>query len=107
MTGMGFTVRLYAPDGATPGAQARAERRFAQALVDSLGDPAVVWPVFVAARALTERYGDEPDPHALTEDEFLLLSQWQAAEAAAREAVFGPHRHLEEGGYEIHPEGDA
>ncbi len=107
MASMGFSVRLYAPDGAYPGAQARAERVFAQALIDSLGDAALVWPVYAAARALTERYGDEPDPHALTEEEFLLLSQWQAAEAAARVAVFGPYRHLEEGGYEIHPEADA
>ncbi len=107
MASLGFSVRLYAPDGAYPGAQARAQRAFAQALADSLGDPALVWPVYVAVRALTERYGDEPDPHALTQDEFLLLSQWQAAEAAARVAVFGPYRHLEEGGYEIHPEADA
>ena len=30
-----------------------------------------------------------------------LQASWQQAERAALEAVFGPHRHLDEGGYEI------
>jgi hypothetical protein len=72
-------------------------------LTEALGDESLVWPVFEAARALQQRYGDNPDPHALTTEEFLLLSQWQQAENAALEAVFGPHRHLDEGGYDILP----
>jgi hypothetical protein len=100
---MGFSVRLFAPDGAGDAAQAQAERRFARALTEALGDESLVWPVFEAARALQQRYGDNPDPHALTTEEFLLLSQWQQAENAALEAVFGPHRHLDEGGYDILP----
>ena len=30
-----------------------------------------------------------------------MLESWQLAETAAIEAVFGPHRHLDEGGYHI------
>ena len=42
-----------------------------------------------------------PDPEALTVEERTVLDHWQQAESEALVAVFGPHRHLDEGGYEI------
>lgn len=100
---MTYCLKLTIPDGATPAEHAAAEKRFRQALEAALGDAALVLPVHTAVQALLARHGDVPDPEALTVDERTLLEHWQMAETAAIEAVWGPHRHLDEGGYEIGP----
>jgi hypothetical protein len=50
---------------------------------------------------IVAQHGETPDPEALTVEQRTVLEHWQSAESAAMQAVFGPHRHLDEGGYEI------
>jgi len=68
------------------------------------GDAALVVPVHAAVQRLQALHGEQPDPEALTLDERTVLELWQQAESAALEAVWGPHRHLDEGGYQIVPD---
>jgi hypothetical protein len=98
---MTYTLQLYVSDDTTPAQRQAAERLFRQALESALGDAALVAPVYAAYQAIVARYGDTPDVEALTVDERTVLEHWQLAETAAVEAVFGPHRHLDEGGYQI------
>ncbi len=98
---MTYTVRLYVPDDTSPAQRQVAERLFRQALETSLGDAALVVPVYAAWQAIVAEHGETPDPETLSVDQRMVLESWQQAERAALEAVFGPHRHLDEGGYEI------
>lgn len=98
---MSYRVRLFAADDTSPAQHQAAERLFRRALEDSLGDAALVAPVFSAYQQLAARHGETPDMEALTVEERMVFETWQLAEAAALQAVFGPHRHLDEGGYEI------
>lgn len=98
---MTYTLKLYVPEGASDAQRHAAEQRFRQALEAALGDAALVLPVYLAVQRLLAQHGEVPDPESLSLDERTLLEHWQQAEAAALEAVWGPHRHLDEGGYEI------
>lgn len=98
---MTYTLKLYVPEDTPPGQRQAAERLFRQALEASLGDAALVVPVYRAYLGILSEHGETPDPESLSVDQRTLLEHWQQAEAAALEAVFGPHRHLDEGGYEI------
>ncbi|TNF62338.1 MAG: hypothetical protein EP306_03580 [Burkholderiales bacterium] len=98
---MSYTLTLHTPDGASPQARQQAERRFCRALEEALGDAALVVPVYEAVQRIRAQHGPEPDLEALTPDERTVLELWLQAESAALAAVFGPHRHLDEGGYEI------
>jgi hypothetical protein len=98
---MTYTLKLYVPDGTDSAQRLVAERLFRSALEDSLGDAALVGPVYQAYLGIVGQHGEVPDTEALTLDERTVLETWQQAEAAAMEAVFGPHRHLDEGGYQI------
>lgn len=98
---MTYTLKLYVPDDTQPAQRQAAERLFRQALEVTLGDAAMVAPVYSAYLNIVGQHGEVPDAEALTVDERLVLETWQQAEAAAMEAVFGPHRHLDEGGYQI------
>jgi hypothetical protein len=100
---MTYRLRLFVTDDTTPAQRQAAERAFRQALEASLGDAALVVPVHGAYQRLAARHGESPDMEALTVEERLVFETWQLAEAAALAAVFGPHRHLDEGGYEILP----
>jgi len=96
-----YTVKLFTPEGATDAQRASAERRFRDALESALGGAQWVWPVYSAYRQLVLRYGIQPDMEALTVEERTVFEHWQQAEGAALAAVFGPHRYLDEGGYDI------
>jgi len=98
---MSYTLTLHTPGGDSPHARQLAERRFCRVLENALGDADLVAPVYAAVQRIRALYGCEPDLEALTSDERTVLELWQQAESAALEAVFGPHRHLDEGGYEI------
>lgn len=98
---MTYTLTLYAPDDTQPAQRQAAERRFRQALEAALGDESLVVPVYRAYLNILGQHGESPDTEALTVDERMVLETWQQAESAAMEAVFGPHRHLDEGGYQI------
>lgn len=102
---MSYRLRLFVSDDTTPAQRQAAERAFRQALEAALGDPALVLPVHAAWQHLAAQHGEAPDMEALTVEERMVFETWQLAEAAALTAVFGPHRHLDEGGYEILPEG--
>ncbi len=81
--------------------QQAAERLVRQALDAALGGAEMVLPVHKAYQRIVGIYGEQPDPELLSVDERTVFEHWQAAEAAAMEAVFGPHRHLDEGGFSI------
>lgn len=98
---MTYTLKLYVPDDTSPAQRLAAERLFREALETTLGDAALVAPVYAAYQRMAAVHGETPDTDALTLDERLLLDHWQQAEAAALAAVWGPHRNLDEGGYEI------
>lgn len=98
---MSYLLRLFVSDDTTPAQRQAAERLFCRALETSLGDASLVAPVYSAYQQLAARHGETPDMEALTVEERLVFETWQLAEGAALHAVFGPHRHLDEGGYEI------
>lgn len=100
---MNYTLKLHAPDETSPAQRQAAERLFRRALEEALGDAALVVPVHAAYQAIVAQHGEAPDTEALTVEERTVLEHWLIAESAAIEAVFGPHRHLDEGGYEITP----
>ncbi|RYY98401.1 MAG: hypothetical protein EOO24_18565 [Comamonadaceae bacterium] len=98
---MTYRVKLFEADASTEDLRA-AERRFRDALEASLGGEDLVVPLYHAARRILHAYGEHPDPEALTEQERLVLDNWQAAEAAAVTAAFGPNRYMGDAMYEIH-----
>lgn len=98
---MTYTLKLFVPDGSAPAQREAAERLFRQTLERSLGAAALVAPVYSAYLAIVGQHGETPDPEALTVEQRTVLEHWQQAQDAAMAAVFGPHRHLDEGGYEI------
>lgn len=98
---MTYSLKLFVPEGSAPAQRQAAERLFRQALDASLGDAALVAPVYTAYLAIVGQHGETPDPEALTVEERTVLEHWQQAESAALAAVFGPYRSLDEGGYEI------
>jgi hypothetical protein len=98
---MTYLLTLYVPDDTQPAQRQAAEARFCQALESALGDASLVGPVYGAYLRILGQHGEVPDAEALTVDERTVLETWQQAETAALEAVFGPHRHLDEGGYQI------
>ncbi|MEZ5700969.1 MAG: hypothetical protein R3E42_01795 [Burkholderiaceae bacterium] len=100
---MDYTLKLYVPDDVSDAQRAAAHRLFREALEMSLGGAAMVWPMYEMHRALVQQYGDAPDDDDLNAQQRLVFDAWQQAEAAALEAVFGPYRNLDEGGYEIAP----
>ena len=98
---MNYTVRLYDAE-CVPEAQHRAAvQRFCRVLEDTLGDAALVVPVYQAYLRIVAAYGEQPASDALTDAEREVVQQWQAAEAAAITAVFGPLRSMGDGMYEI------
>ncbi len=98
---MTYSLKLYVPDDTAPEQRWAAEQLFRRALEAALGDAALVAPVYAAYQRIVAQHGETPDPEALTAEERMVLEHWQLAESAALEAVFGAHRHLDEGGYEI------
>ena len=97
---MTYTLKLYEAD--TSEAQRNAaERRFRDALETSLGDESLVAPVYSAYQRIVATYGEAPAPDSLTAAEREVFDQWQAAEAAALAATFGPHRYMGDAMYEI------
>ncbi|RMX07782.1 hypothetical protein D8I35_01200 [Corticibacter populi] len=98
-----FSIRLWLSESVSAGALRQAEERFTQALVDSLGDAALVLPTWDAFARIVQRHGEQPDPEQLPDAERFIYESWRMAEADALAAAFGPHRHMGEGQYEIVP----
>ncbi len=102
---MTYTLRLEAGDadgeGISPLQRLEAEKRFRHALEESLGDAALVAPIYGAYLRIVAVYGDDPESDALSDAEREILTQWQAAESAAVTAAFGPNRYMDEPRFEI------
>lgn len=98
---MSYTVRLYDAEEGDGAVRVAAQRRFKQVLDETIGDAALVMPVYLAYRRIIGEYGDSPDLSALTDAEREIVQQWQAAEDAAIRAVFGPLRSMGDGLYEL------
>ncbi len=94
---MSYTLKINVPDDTTPAQRERAEQVFRSTLESHLGDAALVAPAYAAYTRIVAVYGEIPGTDLLSSEEQLVFEQWQAAEAAAVQAVFGPHRHMGEG----------
>ena len=101
---MTYTVTIHEAD-VLPAERRDAERRFRQALEETLGDEQWVAPVYAAYLRIVGTYGDTPEPDTLTDAEQAIFDQWQAAETAAVAAAFGPNRYMGDAMYEIRIEG--
>ena len=98
---MSYTLKLYDFEEASEQDRRAAEQRFRAALEATLGDAAMVAPVYTMYLKLLSFYGEEPPEDALTEAQRELFTQWQAAESAAVTAAFGPHRYMGDAQFEI------
>jgi hypothetical protein len=99
--GMSYTIKLYGADDASDFEKQQAQARFRKVLEETLGDAALVAPVYVAYRRIVGTYGEQPDLEMLTDAERAIFEQWQAAETAAVAAAFGTHRYMGDADYEI------
>lgn len=102
-----YTVKLYDAEGVSEAQQRAAQQRFKQVLEETLGDAALVLPVYQAYQRIAAAYGDPPNIEALTDAERAIAEQWQAAESAAITAVYGPLRGMGDGDYELKPAEDS
>ena len=98
---MTYVLKLYVSDDTTSAQREAAHRLFCDALEGALGGAELVWPMYVTHRSIVQQYGEAPDEDDLNAEQRLIFDAWQQAEAAALEAVFGPYRNLDEGGYDI------
>jgi hypothetical protein len=101
---MGYSLRIYDSDDATPEQKRQAEQRFRKAIEQALGDESLVLPMYTAYRRIAAAYGEQPDLEALTDAERLVFEQWQGAESSALAAAFGTHRYMGDAMYELGPE---
>jgi hypothetical protein len=102
---MTYSLTLYEAD-ASPAELRAAERRFRDALEQALGDGSLVPPVYRAYLRIVGEHGEMPAAAQLTDAERVVFEQWQAAEAAAVAAAFGPNRVMGDAMYELRvPEG--
>ncbi len=97
---MSYTVKFYKAD-VPPGQRQEAEQRFRDALEGTLGDGALVAPVYAAYLRIVATYGESPEPDSLSDAEQAIFDQWRAAETAAVVAAFGPNRYMGDADYEI------
>ncbi len=100
---MSYRVKLHAAEDATPQQVQAAEQRFRAALDDSLGDAALVWPVYRAYMKLLATYGESPAENVLSPEELEIFTRWQVAESAAMTAAIGPDRYMGDAQFDIHP----
>ena len=98
---MGYTLRIFTAEDVPESERQLAAQRFRAALEDTLGDAALVLPVYHAWHKLFQAYGDQPRPWPITPAEQLLADQWEAAELAATQAAFGVNRYLGDADFEL------
>jgi non-ribosomal peptide synthetase component F len=101
MSTRAYTLRLFDSDDASDAERLLAEQRFCDVLEATLGDAALVAPVYSAYQRIVAVHGDSPSPGTLTDAEQSIFDQWQAAETAAVAAAFGTHRYMGDAMYEI------
>ena len=98
---MSYTVKIFASEDVPNSERLLAAERFRQALETTLGDAALVPPVYRAYLRLFQVWGDHERPWPVTDAELLLAEQWEAAELAATQAAFGENRYLGDAHYEL------
>lgn len=102
---MTYTLQLEAGDagveGISPLQRREAEQRFRQALEESLGDAALVAPIYSAYLRIVAVHGEEPSSDALSDAEREIMTQWRSAESAAVTAAFGPNRYMDQARFDI------
>ena len=100
---MTYTLKIFTAEDVSAAERAGAEHRFRTALEITLGDSALVWPVYQAYLRLLRIYGDHQRPWPLSPEEQLLADQWEAAELAATQSAFGADRYMGDAEFEISP----
>ncbi|RYG07747.1 MAG: hypothetical protein EON92_17865 [Burkholderiales bacterium] len=98
---MPYTVSIFASEDVPDTERQQAAARFTQALEASLGDAALVAPVYRAYLRLFQVWSDHERPWPVTPAELLLAEQWEAAELAATQAAFGENRYMGDAHFEI------
>lgn len=98
---MDYRLKFYDVEGLSAAQQVELDMRFRAVLEQTLGDATLVAPVYRVYQRLVASYGDTPDPELLSDAERAVFAQWQAAEAAAVAATFGPNRYMGDAMYEI------
>ena len=101
VTRMGYTLKIFTAEDVPESERQLAAQRFRAALEDTLGDAALVLPVYQAWLKLFQAYGEHPRPWPITPAEQLLADQWEAAELAATQAAFGVNRYLGDADFEL------
>lgn len=100
-----FTVDLWLDAEVSDKQRLRATDLFTSTLIEHLGDATLVWPSYQAFLRILQTQGsgsaETIDVENLSDAERHLFESWRLAETAALERVFGPHRHMGEGLYEI------
>ena len=100
---MSYTLKIFTAEEVSDSERQLALQRFRAALDDTLGDAALVLPVYRAWLKLFQTYGEHPRPWPITPAEQLLADQWEAAELAATQAAFGVNRYLGDADFELGP----
>jgi hypothetical protein len=98
---MGYSLRIFDSNDASPEQCRQAEQRFRKAIDQALGDESLVLPTYSAYRRIVAAYGEQPDVEVLTDAERIVFEQWHTAESAALAAAFGTHRYMGDAMYEI------
>ena len=98
---MSYTLKIFTAEEVSDSERQLALQRFRAALDDTLGDAALVLPVYRAWLKLFQTYGEHPRPWPITPAEQLLADQWEAAELAATQAAFGVNRYLGDTDFEL------
>ena len=98
---MTYKLKLFTPDDVSEDQRQLAEKRFRDALENSIGDASLVLPVYQAYLRLLKTHGDSARPWPITPAEQLLTDQWEAAELAATHAAFGLHRYMGDAHFEL------
>jgi len=98
---MAYKLKLFTPDDVSEDQRQLAEKRFRDALENSLGDESLVLPVYQAYLRLLQTHGDNPRPWPVTPAEQLLADQWEVAELVATQAAFGVHRYMGDAHFDL------
>jgi hypothetical protein len=98
---MAYKLKLFTPDDVSEDQRQLAEKRFRDALENSLGDESLVLPVYQAYLRLLQAHGDNPRPWPVTPAEQLLADQWEVAELVATQAAFGVHRYMGDAHFDL------
>lgn len=98
---MSYSVRIFSTEDIGDPERQQAVQRFKAALEDSLGDAALVVPVYRIWLKLYQAYRDHQRPWPISDAEQLLADQWEAAELAAIRAAFGANRYMGDAHFEL------